>query len=150
MNGFLSSLKVSSHANLESPEVTFFGGVDRVPIDEDEGERPRGENPADGAAHAHETEFFLGIMQMREGDGVRDRDRRHIQQGVDEHETEEGGKIFSPIHTENGQPTDQVTDGHEFFRREIPVRELVAEEDTDHGGNGEGTADPGDLHGGEI
>jgi hypothetical protein len=32
---------------------------------------PRCQNPADGAAHAHEAEFLLRILHVREGNGVR-------------------------------------------------------------------------------
>lgn len=111
----------------------------------DEVERPGGENPTDGTTHAHEAEFLLGVLQMREGDGVRDGDRRHIQQGMDEHEAEEGVEVLDEIHAQDGQTADEMAEGHELLRREVAIRELVAEEDSDNGGDDESAADQSDL-----
>ena len=47
-------------------------GVDGGPVDEDEREGPRGENPADGAAHAHDAEFLFGVLHIGERDRIGD------------------------------------------------------------------------------
>src|SRR5207245_2302306 len=78
----------------------------------------------------------------REGNRVGDRYRRHIEERMNQHQTEEDperhvdlvaadfpGPAF--LHEEepaNGQPADEVTEGEELLRREAPIGELSAEE----------------------
>ena len=48
-----------------------------------------------------------------------------------QHQQEKGAEAFCPSQGDNGQASDQLTYGQEFFRRKIPVRKLGAEK---HGG----------------
>ena len=129
------------------------GGGDSFSTDlslEDEVEGPGGEHPADGAAHADDAVFFLGVLEVAEGQGVGDGDGGDVEEGVDEHEAEEEREAGGPIHGEDGDAADEVTEGHEFFGSEVAVGELGGEEDADDGGDGEGGADPGGLAFGEV
>ena len=51
----------------------------RRPVDEDEDERPGGGDPADGAPQPDPAEL-LAVLEVGEGDGVRDRDGRDVEE----------------------------------------------------------------------
>jgi hypothetical protein len=48
-------------------------------------------------------------------------------QAMDEHQGEEGPEVARECQAQQGQPAEQLAEGEESFRREIPVGELVAE-----------------------
>ena len=125
-------------------------GIDGGPVDEDENEGPRGENPADGAAHAHDAEFLLGVPHVGERDRVRDGDGRHIEQAVDEHQEEERQELLGETATEDGETADEVGEREELLGVEFAVGPLVAEEHADDRGDGEGVQDQRLLAGREA
>jgi hypothetical protein len=126
------------------------GGVDGGPVDEDEREGPRGENPADGAAHAHDAEFLFRVLHIGERDRIGDRDRRHVEEAVHEHQQEEREKLFGETAAENRQAADEVGESEEFLGVKFPVSPLVAEEHADDRGDREGVQNQRLLSGREA
>ena len=119
-----------------------MGGIDGVPVDENESEGPGGEDPADGAAHTNDTKLLGGVLHVGEGDGVGDGDGGYVQEAVHQHQHEERGKVFGEAASQDRQATDEVGEGEEFFGRELAVRPFIAEEHAHNGGDGEGVEDP--------
>jgi hypothetical protein len=111
-------------------------------VHEDERERPRGENPANGPAHAHNAEFFLRVLHGRKGDGICYGNGGDVEEAVDHHQRKEGPKRVDPSQGKNRKSANQMAEGEKFFRREGPVGELVAEEHAHDGGNGESVENP--------
>src|SRR6266852_3921474 len=116
-----------------------------IPIHKDKGERPRGKNPADGAAHADRAEFLLRVFHIREGDGVYDGNRRHIQQAMQQHQTQKGPESPGERQAEHRQSADEMAESEEFLRRKIAVAKLVTKKHADHGGDGKCVQNPGLL-----
>ena len=116
-----------------------------VPIDQNKSERPGRQNPPDRSAHAHQTKLTLSVFHVRERNRVGDRDRRHIQQAMDQHQAEEererrvwirlsgsqarhrGGSLDRG-QPKQGQTADQLAESQKLLGGEMPVRVLIAEE----------------------
>jgi len=131
-------------------EAVRVGGMDFVPIDEDEGEGPRGQDPADGSSHADEAKFLLRIFHVRKGDGVGDGNGGDVEKAMHEHESEERPKFAGEGEAEHGRAAHEMAEGEKFLGGEVPVGVLVAEEHADDGGDGKGVEDPGLFERGEI
>lgn len=56
-----------------------LGSIDFVPVHEDEREWPRGQDPANRAAHPNETEFLLWFFDVCKSNRVRDRICRYVE-----------------------------------------------------------------------
>lgn len=120
-------------------------GAHRVPIHQNERERPGGENPTNRSPHPHNAKLFLGIPHVGEGDGVADGHRGDVKQTVQQHEPEERPERPGESQAEDGQPADEMAEREEFFRRETPVGKLVAEEHAHNGGDRKRIQHPGLL-----
>ena len=130
----------------DEEDIRFCGRCCRAGLSfQQEEQWPGGQNPADRAAHPHQTELLLGVLHVRERDRIGDRDRGNIEQRVDEHEAEEHGKRLGPVHPEDRQATDEVAGSHELLGGKRAVGELAGEEDAHDRGDREGAANPGDL-----
>ena len=133
----------AQHRSQPVDEALRVGCIHLVPVHQDERERPRRQNPADGAAHPHDAELLLRILHVGEGDGVRDRDGRHIEQAVDQHQAGRTARNSCvKRQSEHRQPADQMAERQELLGRKIAVRELVAEEHPDDGRDGERIQNP--------
>ena len=109
-----------------------------VPIDENKRERPRRQDPTNRSTHAHDAEFFLRILHVRERDRVRDRNRGHVKQAVHEHQEEEHPEIVRERRGHHRNAADEMAEGQKFFRGEIAIRKLVAEKHADNRRDREG------------
>ena len=123
----------------------WIGRLHFVPVHENKRERPRGQNPAERAAHADETEV-PGVLQVRERNLVGNRKGRHVKQAIDQHQTEEWPECLRHRQAEQCESAHEMAERHEFFRRKIPVGKLVAEEHADDGGHRKGVQNQGLLH----
>ena len=101
-------------------------------------------------AHSDEAELLLGVLHMGESDRVGDRDGRHIEEAVHQHQGEKGPEGSGEAESEHGQAADEVAEAEESLGGEMPVGELVAEEHADDRGQGEGAQDPSLLDGREA
>ena len=117
---------------------------------EDEIQRPGDEDPADRAPHAHEAKLLLGVFHVRKRERVGDGDRRHVEEGVDEHQPKERREVLHEVHAEDRQAANEVAEGEELLRRERPVGELAGEEDADDRSDREGASHPRLLRRGEV
>ena len=100
---------------------------------EDEG--PARQHPSHGAAHANLPEIVHRITKIGESDGVGHRDRRHVEDAVDQVEGEECREVRREGNAEQAQAGKDVADAKETLCRKMPVRELVREEDCDQTGH---------------
>jgi hypothetical protein len=71
-------------------------------------------------------------------DGVHDRNRWDIEHTVQQHQAEKQPKGLGERQQKHGHSAHQVAEAKEPLRREVPVGILVAEEQADNGGDGEG------------
>ena len=85
---------------------------------------------------------FCAILHVGEGDGVGDRNRRHVEQAMHEHREEERPERRGERERQHREAADQVAERQELLRGEIAIRELVAEEHADDGGDREGVENP--------
>src|SRR5260221_1957392 len=99
-----------------------------VPVHQGEREWPRRQYPTDSPSYPDQPEFFLWIFYVGESDRVGDRVGRHVEQAVHHHQPEKRPERFRKRQAENGHSANQMTESQKFFRGEMTVRVLVAEE----------------------
>jgi hypothetical protein len=127
-------------------------GINRLdprPIDKNEREWPRRQNPPNGSTHADNPEFLLRILHMGKRNRISDGNRWDVEQAVHKHQRKKRPKRSRPGERQDGNATDQVTDGEKTFRGEIPIRKLIAKEHPNDRGNRESIEDPGLFDGAE-
>ena len=86
---------------------------------------------------------------MCEGDRVGNRNRGDVNQAMDQHQNKERPEGGDKSAANNRDTADQVAESQEFFRSEIPIGKLVAEEHPDDGRNRKSVQDPCLLGGAE-
>jgi hypothetical protein len=69
---------------------------------------------------------------------------------MQQHQGEENPKIPGERQRDHGRSPNQLTEPQKFFRRKIPVGELIAEKHSNDGGNGEGIENQDLLNMGEM
>jgi hypothetical protein len=91
------------------------------------------------------SELILGVFQVVKADGVGERQRRHVDEVVDQHRREEGPERLLERQGEHRQAANQVRDRQQALGRQVSVGDLGADEDGGQGGDGEGGEDPTDV-----
>src|ERR1700692_879631 len=85
-------------------------GMHLGPINENESKRPCGKNPAEGAAHADETELLLRVLHVGKGDGICDRDGRDIEKTMHEHQSKKRAETGCKGETDHGRTADKMAE----------------------------------------
>jgi len=110
------------------PQALRMKLVNLVPVHQNKGERPRRQHPAQRAAQPHQPKFLLRILEVRESNGIHDRQGWHIQQAMYQHQAEERPERPRQGEPQQCQPADAMTERQEFFGRKVAVAKLVAKE----------------------
>ena len=92
-----------------------------------------------------ESELLLGVLQVGERDRVGHRERRHVEEAVEQHQPEERPERLLIGQRQHRQAADQVAERQELLLREVAVGELAAEEHAGQRRDREGVEDPGLL-----
>src|SRR5581483_10660830 len=119
------------------PDALRIRRMDRVPIHQNEGERPGRQNPSQSPTHAHESELFR-VLHVRERNRVGDGNGGHIKQAMDQHQSKERPKRSGKSQADQRQSAYKLTERKKFLRRKMAVGELIAEEHADNRGHREG------------
>ncbi len=104
-----------------------------------------GGDPPDGPQHSHPGEFPFRALHVVKGQGVGERQGRHVAQGVNQQHREdfpEGSQIGHPIQQ---AAAHQVQSGKHLFRRIETVGHQAHEKRRDHGRDGRSGIGPADL-----
>ncbi len=128
-----STQSIAQHCADPVYHTRRVGRVHLIPIDENERERPRRENPTDRSTHAHDAKFLFRILHVRERNRVGDRNRRHVKQAVHEHQEKEHPKIVRERQSDHRHAADQMAERQKFLRRKSAIGKLITEEHSDDG-----------------
>ena len=93
-----------------------------------------GDDPADRAEHAHRRKLASGIAHLPERQRVRERERRHVEQRVDEHGDVERPEGALRRRIEERDAAGEVQHRQQPLRREKPIGDHADEERRDHRG----------------
>ena len=93
-----------------------------------------GDDPADRAEHAHRWKLAPGIAHLPERQRVGERERRHVEQRVDEHRDVERPEGGLRRRIEQRDAAGEVQHGEQTLRREKAIGEHADEERRNHRG----------------
>ena len=117
----------------------------------EQGKRPARRDPADRAPDPHLRELAVGVVQVREGERVRERQGRRVQHRVGHGEPEPGGERRLVRGDDLDRAAGQQQHRENALRRERAVGELTGDERRGDGADRTGQAqNPADLPGAEA
>ncbi len=105
----------------------------RVPVQQPLADANAHGDPAHRAPNAHAAEVAVAIGQMMEGERIGQRERRRINDGVRETETQQTAVGADLRQLPHEHAADDVADGEELFRGKITVGNLPGDERRDDG-----------------
>ena len=119
-----------------------IGSMHFVPVHQDEGKRPRRQNPTNGATNTDQAKLLLRVLYIRERDRIGDGIGGDVQQAMDQHQTEKRPKRCRKREQEYGHASDQMTESQVSFGGKIAIGKLVAEKHADNCRDGERVENP--------